>query len=456
MNVFKKTALVLALGMAGSAQAATITPAAIAAPAKAAVERVTKTAVVGEDVTFAIAAPSPAAKALQVGDKVVFTLAGAKFNRTNVAAAGDAAITFDNGAAAASATTAYSLNAADTELTVTITTENTANGAANVVFVGSTAAGFFDLTGVAAGTSVTLTAKVVRSLLGNDTAVHTGAASGSIFTVGNFYTAAAVTATTGTITVADDYKKVDGALTKLGAAVATVVADDDILTADTAAGTAIVTISGDMTGVTSIADSTLAGTACDATGTTKTVTAGEYYIDAAAGKAYTCLDNAAAKAAITSTPTYTFNGTSALSTGSFSTTVSYVIGTSDPMGASSTATRINTTLTRNGSAFSVNAAGPLNTIKITDLSGNLTASTGSVSVTAYNAAGAEVTGSVSIPALTSNGTVTIAMETLTTAYPNAVRFDFAVQSSKVLASNVKKASTGTTLTTYTNGSDGAL
>jgi len=450
---FKKTGLAIALAAVSSTavQAATITIPAIT-PVTSAVERVALTEVVGADAVFTVAA-IVGDKGLDVGDKVRFTIAGAKFNRTNVAAKGAGAITWSDSGAA---TGPFALDTTDTVLTATVTTGTaTDNTAAVITLVGSDAAKLFDLTGVTAGTSVTITADVTRSLLGSDTVIHPAVTSTTVFTVGKLYTAATATATTGTITVADDYKKVDGVLTKLGASVTTTAADAGALT--TATGTAIVTLAGDMSGVASIADAGLVGTACNASGVTQTVTAGEYYVDAAAGEAYTCLANAAAKAGtIVSTPTYTFNGTTALSAGSYTTTADYVVGTADTFTASNSGSIINTTLTRNGSAFSVNASGPLNSVKITDLSGSLTTSTGSIAVVAYDVDGTEVSGTVTIPALPSNGTVTIAMSDLTTAYPAAIRFDFAVQSSKVLASNVKKASTGTTLTVYTNGTTGAL
>ena len=55
-----------------------------------------------------------------------------------------------------------------------------------------------------------------------------------------------------------------------------------------------------------------------------------------------------------------------------------------------------------------------------------------------------------IPVLTSNGTQVIDMSSLTAAFPTAARFDFSVQSTQILASNIKKTATGVTVTTYRN------
>jgi hypothetical protein len=85
----------------------------------------------------------------------------------------------------------------------------------------------------------------------------------------------------------------------------------------------------------------------------------------------------------------------------------------------------------------------------------LTASTGKITVTGYDAAGAAVSGTSSIPSLASNATAIIAMSDLTSAFLGAVRFDFVVESTEIVASNVKRSATGVTVSTYRNSADSA-
>jgi len=393
--------------------------------------------------------PITGATGLKVGDKLVITMAGAKFNRTNLAAAGQAVVT---AAGVTFATGTWTLDATNTILTTTaVNGVTTAAGAAQPITIAASHANkIIDLTGVAKGTNVTFSVAVNRNSAGLLTNVHTAAASPSTVVIGDLLSASS-TANTGTITVASGFKTLSGttsATTSLASSYVTTIGD---ATPTGATGTGLVTISGDMSGVASITDKTTAVTACDATGAAKTVTAGSYWIDVATSKAYGCLTNTLVKAAATIDPIFTVDNTTAKATRAYSVALNYVAGTADVFASQAVPAIGVLKLSRDGSAFSVNAAGPLNTIKITDMSGTLSAATGKISVVAYDAAGAMAVGTAPvIPALTSNGTNVIAMSSLIAAYPTAVRFDFTVESTQIVASNVKKSATGTTVTVYRN------
>jgi len=163
------------------------------------------------------------------------------------------------------------------------------------------------------------------------------------------------------------------------------------------------------------------------------------------------LTNALVQAAATIAPVLTFDSTTAKATRSYAIGVDYVAATTDVFSAQNVPGIDALTLTRDGSSFSVNSTGISNTIKITDMSGSLNAATGKISVVAYDAAGLLAAGTAPvIPSLTKNSTVTIAVSTLVAAFPSAVRFDFTVESTQIVASNVKKTQNGVTVTTYRN------
>jgi len=178
-----------------------------------------------------------------------------------------------------------------------------------------------------------------------------------------------------------------------------------------------------------------------------------FWLDGA-GNGYALLNNAAAQAPFNDSADLVIyvNGTSSIPTTNVKLAIDYKAAVSDKFVSHNIlpATSV-AALNRDGSAFSVNAAGPLNRIKITDASGGLTAASGNISVVAYDAVGNLANGTApAITPLTANGTRVIPMSTLTAAFSTAVRFDFVVESTEVIVSNVKKSATGTSVTTYRN------
>jgi hypothetical protein len=103
--------------------------------------------------------------------------------------------------------------------------------------------------------------------------------------------------------------------------------------------------------------------------------------------------------------------------------------------------------TRDGSSFTANTFGALNKLTVTDRSGSLGGSgaDGSVTITAYDATGAEVVCADSLLGnLPSNGTMTVSGEDIQTNCPGAKRIEGAVNSSNIFVSNTKKTEDGAT------------
>tara|TARA_B110000285_G_C14803865_1_gene458771 strand:+ start:21 stop:653 length:633 start_codon:yes stop_codon:yes gene_type:complete len=110
--------------------------------------------------------------------------------------------------------------------------------------------------------------------------------------------------------------------------------------------------------------------------------------------------------------------------------------------------------TRDGSSFTANTFGALNKLTVTDRSGSLGGSgaDGSVTITAYDATGAEVVCADSLLGnLPSNGTMTVSGEDIQTNCPGAKRIEGAVNSSNIYVSNTKKTEDGATSQSNTNG-----
>jgi len=395
--------------------------------------------------------------AFEAGDIITVTVAGAKFDRTNLGASPVAL----GGAGAATITSTTLDVATDTILTVTVNGASTNTNLTDTI----TLTGAYDLTGVSAGTDVTVKMTVARDVLGVNQVVHKSVLADYIDlkTTASALSMAAPTAGSDTATVASSFVNFDAsstsATTMTVADTAVVVqtpADNNTSNAATT-GTQLIKMTGIPTAVTKIVFSAPTGiTQVTSAGVAPTTaTAGSTLFLDGQGNAYGLIGNTQTQAGLAKqNAVFTVDGTTAISPSTVTYGVEYLAGTSDQF-VSHTVLADTTvgTVIRNGSAFTVNTTGPLNTIKVTDMSGSLTASTGSISVTGYDAAGASVSGSVTVPALASNGTVTVTGSDLIAGYPDAIRFDFVVESTEIIASNVKKATTGTTVTTYRNATE---
>ncbi len=388
----------------------------------------------------------------QVGDVITITAKNCKFDRTALAA--DPVVISKTGGTTVAVEGAWSLDATDKILTATITTASTADVTADII----TLAGKYDLTGVASSVVPRVDITVSRSVLGVNSVVHEKAVTDAlqVFNVTDkLQDLATVTAVDGVLQVSDSFKKIDGTLvhTIANGKVATAIDLDS--NATNATGTSLFTLTGLPASATKVTWDTTTGAfsqvMSDGSTAPSTATTGStFYLDGA-GNGYALLSNAGAKAVFNDSADLeiTVDGLSAIPTTKVKLAVDYKAGSSDVFSSHNIlpATTV-AALTRNGSSFTVNSTGPLNTIKITDDSGALISGTGAIGVTAYDAAGADVSGSITIPALTSNSTVIISGADLVTAFPGAIRFDFTVESSSIVASNVKKSSTGTTVNTY--------
>ncbi len=108
--------------------------------------------------------------------------------------------------------------------------------------------------------------------------------------------------------------------------------------------------------------------------------------------------------------------------------------------------------------FATNSVGPLNTIKITDMSGSLSASGGAITVAAWDVNGNALPLVSTAPSLVllNNATTTITGTTLAAMFTGTpMTYSFTVASSKVIITNVKNSTDGSinipTSPVYTNG-----
>lgn len=460
MMVFKRTAIALALGMTiVGANAATNVQTGAAATLHAVSSAAASLKAVASGTVINTVAATVGARTLQLGDKINITVSGAKFDRAALAAV---PVTLNDSAVAS-----WTLDAAtDTMLIGTVTTISGTDNTANVM----TLTGAYDLTGVATGTSVTIATTVSRLVLGVDSVVHAILSPATNFveltTTPSLQLYALGAKITDTATVASSFVNLDA--TSANATATSVTVPVATLTATVlndsnaaaATGTLLLKLTGVPSTVTSIAYAAAGVSQSDATGlaapTTATPGGGQFWLDGA-GNGFAKVTAAASKAVIAATAmTFTYSGLAAIIPTTVNLQADYLAGAADPFIAHTTlAASPISTIVRNGSAFSVNSMGALNKLKITDLSGALTASTGSISATAYDAAGVVVSGSPTITALTSNSTTVINGADIVAAYPGAVRFDFVVESTEIAVSNVKKTADGTTATNYRNSTDGA-
>jgi len=214
-------------------------------------------------------------------------------------------------------------------------------------------------------------------------------------------------------------------------------------------GKIVFNVAGTLTGIASITTPGGLCTPCDAAGTAIVGgTANTFGITAAKTNAY-CYNTAALSPAIGLSlgPVFNLDGTTAQAARSFTALVAVLAdGTKWNAHTALAATAIYS-ITRNGSSFVTNSIGARNTVKITDRSGSIATTGGSITVTAYDAAGTALTAVGSAPALTlaSNGTTSITGTDLAARFTGGtpMRYDFSVESPSVIVTNVKSNADGT-------------
>lgn len=278
-------------------------------------------------------------------------------------------------------------------------------------------------------------------------------------------TTTTVTSSTNTAQVATGYKFLEDNATDVLTDAVTIntqtnSAATSVPTQVVTAGKLLYTITGDFTGVASIAATGVNG--ADAAGAASVpAVAGGFAINAAKTAAYaTNAANIAAGGALNINDlVLTLDGTTEQAARTFNIATQLLadtLWTAHQTQSSVTATVI----ARNGTFFTSNSTGGLNSLKITDQSGGLPVGGGDILYKAYDVAGAAVSAAAGAPALPtkvpSNGTVIVPGADLVANYPNAVRFDVTVNSADANISNVKKSADGVNLTTYRSGTGGSL
>jgi len=296
-----------------------------------------------------------------------------------------------------------------------------------------------------------------------------------LFTKGtsNFTTAytaqscvADVSATTGAYTLFTGAATTNTACTG-GAALAlsvTTLADTNIAPVGKAlaANSVLYTLAGDFTGVTSVTGVGI--TPSDSAGTGTGGTALTFGINAGKTAAYatnTAAITANAPAAVDTVPLFTINGTSSQTARVFTAAINKLAEANVWSAGAVLSPTTLFSITRNGSFFVSNSIGSINSIKITDRSAALPTAGGAIIVTAWDAGGTALTEVSGAPSLTilNNGTTTISGTDLAARFTGtAMKYEFAVESSNIVATSVKTNSDGSKSSTVyqSSGSGGAL
>lgn len=209
-------------------------------------------------------------------------------------------------------------------------------------------------------------------------------------------------------------------------------------------GKVVFNVSGALTGIT-----TISGTGCtgsNAAGTTTGGAVGFFLIDSTKTVAY-CVNTAqiAPQGSVALAPIFTIDGTTAQAARSFTASVNFLAdGTKWAAHAPLAATALYS-ITRNGSSFTTNSVGARNTIKITDRSGGIASAGGNITITAYDVNGNSIPFSGTGLVVLKNATTTITGPALALLFPTgtAIRYDFAVESSSIVVTNVKASTDGT-------------
>ena len=415
---------------------------------------------------------------LSVDDKIRIDLSnGATFAATpTLTLAGGGVVAVVNGGAGHSFT----------EWRVTTALTATAAGTADITVP---AAATVDLSDVPADSSVTAKLTLNGLVGGSPTTLYnSGSAKTTSDPVLKVVPTAAVTTVTGTdlIRVSSGFKKLGTtstgpeSLTSGGTYTVTITPDASAYTPTSVDGTlpasgnelgtaavankVMVTLTGDMTGITKIEDTTVGDiTSADSAGAAPTggTVADEFFIDG--NKAY-----AIVSAGFTGVKTlnllFTVDGTTVLNNRDFQVAVKFLGNATATDGLNAETYQADTAIgawTRDGSSFASNSVGNLNTIRVTDRSGALggaSGADGSVVITAYTADG---TSCSAVPATTvpNNGSVNILGSDIQTACPDTVRVEGTVNSTNIVVSNIKNSPTsGISITpaVVTSGGTGGI
>jgi len=446
MKLLKKTLVAAGIATAvfatGAAQAATVNnPSTAVVPAAG--QNIINESILTVITPFVTQVTLGAGESLSVDDSVTFTLSAGTF-----AAIVGADLT------STSAETYALVSGGAGSNTATFRVTGVASAPAAVLTLnGHTITG----TGVAANSTIMVTVDMSGFVGGAPTALY-----GTPITQLNTALVPALTtvvtaATPGTFDVATGfsstlvgYNAITGVSTITGASVVT-TANAAAIGGTTTAGAPVasptiaatlLTISGPMAGVGSIASADILGTNGLGVGTTPAST-GIFNIDAASNTAWGTQVNR------TTGITINFDGTTAYDASAYRVDVSML---PDIAGGYAANANIGSgqlfSFDRNGTAFASNSVGRLSTLTITDRSNNLGVggANGDIAITAYDQAGNMVAcgAGLVIDNLSGNSTVTIQGADIVDNCPGVKRVEGIVNSTAIYVTNTKKSSTGLT------------
>ncbi len=358
---------------------------------------------------------------------------------------------------------------AEAKWTLVNRVDNAAAG--EVFFVNSSAAGLFNISAcTAAGSYVDLTLTLMRGStnLINASSLAAATSSMNLFASGGTTTLPLTVAVTPASAIADvaassgAFKRFTSASTSTLSQAVTMTITPNLTTTTwpTSTGGAVFTArkvvvgvlgssTGALNGLTVTVPTTVAGTwtGCDSDGTagTGTVTAGTFKKATGSTNAYiTNVANLIQNPALALTTTFTVDDSTAQTARSFNLEVRQLADT-DWAAWTPLASTAMLTITRNGSSFTSNSIGSINTLKITDRSGAIATAGIPINITAYDAAGAVMTPLSTATAFTlqPNATTSILGSTLIANYSAApIRYEFSVESASIVVTSVKNNADG--------------
>ena len=336
--------------------------------------------------------------------------------------------------------------------------------------VGAGARATMDLSGVAAGTTITATVEMKGFVGGESTQLYGSPLSSNLVRHVPLATVkASVTAPTDTFGVASGFSQLKGKTVGTGANAGNTTSSNGGVTVTYNAAAAanvnttgqpkaapttnktLIKLMGDMTGVKSVSATNVNGSTCTGGALTTAITGG-LSVDKTGGQA--C---GLAQVKGTHTMAITFDGSKAYEAGSYTTEVSLLADTAGGYAAGTVGSVVTHKFNRDGTSFISNTFGPKNKLSITDRSGALGSggADGSVAITAWDAAGAKVTCSALSLTVPNNGTLIINGSDVFAACPGAKRIEGIVNSTSILVSNVKQTADGATMQSATSSAAAA-
>jgi hypothetical protein len=439
----------------------------------------TKTVIIGGNtasMTSAATVTSPTfnvgdAETLSSGDYFTITLTGgAVFNGTPVVAvvnnASGTAINLLSGGTAGSTTAKFRVGTGTTIATP---------GGIQFVTTGTAISSLLNVTALAHGSNVDFLATLENSaggaLISGKSLYSTNTATGypfvgqSLLTVTNTYKedSADVSAASG------PYTKFEGNLTTGTATVLTFLSPvagetTSYPIAGLAKNKLLITLTGDFTGITKVAggSSTMGITGSDSAGSITGGLSGQFLINAAKTAAYAVNTDALVgqgTTAIGINPQFTIDGTTAQTERSFTAKIENLVDSSNYNANTWLSPGTNYKILRNGVYFSANSLGTYNTVKISDINGKIPATGAIVYISAWDAAGtklADAAGAVAI-VLQANQTITLTGDAIAARFVGTpMKYEFAVQDTSAVVTNVKKTPEGFGSNVYKAGGGGGI